>query len=968
MRRLYILGRVDLLDADGTEMRSVLAQPRRLALLAYLAVTSPKSACRRDRLLGLFWSELPQERARKMLNKAVHFLRQTLGEGAIVSRTAEDLTLDARRVWCDAAACTDAMHDERISEALELYRGDLLPSFYIEDAVEFEAWLDSERAGLRRLAARAAHSLAQRCETEGQFTTAIELARRAVELADEDERAVRELLGLLDRLGDRAGALYAYDKFARRMAAEFGAEPAAETQALIGRVRARSEPAPGALRVEAPSVLIRQYTPTSKTPRIFARKWTLVGLGTLAVAVTVAAGFILGGRSGAAVSLDPNVITVLPFRVTGADRSLDYLQEGMVDLLAAKLTGEGGPRAVDPRSALAAWRRAGSGDRDRPRDAAVGVARGLGSGNLLFGEIVGTGQQLVISASLIPVAGGQPKPTSVQGPADSLLPLVDQLAARILTLGAGEGRRLDAATSTSLPALRAYLEGRAAYRRGRYADALQSFNRALDQDSTFALAGLGLLSAAPWSSSDQAVNGQRGVDVAWAHRERLSSRDRTLITAWLGPNYPAGSVHRAFHEAWERAVRVMPDQPEVWYWMGDHLLHVGRTVDVSDWRERAAAAFRHALSLDSTFSAPLHHLLDLTAATGDREATRRLGALALAVDPADYADFLRWRVALGTTDTAALASMRARYDEMSWIDLARILGWMQVDGLDLGEAPRLFQAHRRAIARSDDPALAVWLSWQYLHNAGRPTEATGLLRERAVPEIHPYPSFGLMQTVPHLTAALYMNGDTVLAAEAARRLETALGPPARDGRSRRGQYWNACLLARWYVALGQWERAARVRGRAQVYVTGDQPTQPGPAVLCWLAVDALMAEAQDRVGWRDLVRRLDSLSAMGGCCGLIGPTGPLTPTLDLARLLERAGNVQGALRAVRRRQHHDVTTLSLATHLREEGRLAALAGDTTAAIQAYRHYLALRPDPEPSVAPEVARVRQELERLMRGHR
>ena len=50
--------------------------------------------------------------------------------------------------------------------------------------------------------------------------------------------------------------------------------------------------------------------------------------------------------------------------------------------------------------------------------------------------------------------------------------------------------------------------------------------------------------------------------------------------------------------------------------------------------------------------------------------------------------------------------------------------------------------------------------------------------------------------------------------------------------------------------------------------------------------------------------------------------------------------------------------------LREEGRLAALAGDREGAIEAYSHYLALRHSPEPSVKPEVDQVRAELAALV----
>src|SRR3989475_1533496 len=53
-----ILGALNLLGADGHELKSVLAQPKRVALLAYLAAATPRRLHRRDSLLALFWPEL----------------------------------------------------------------------------------------------------------------------------------------------------------------------------------------------------------------------------------------------------------------------------------------------------------------------------------------------------------------------------------------------------------------------------------------------------------------------------------------------------------------------------------------------------------------------------------------------------------------------------------------------------------------------------------------------------------------------------------------------------------------------------------------------------------------------------------------------------------------------------------------------------------------------------------------------
>src|SRR4051812_24466737 len=76
------------------------------------------------------------------------------------------------------------------------------------------------------------------------FTTAVASARRAVELSSGDERLLRELLELCERLGDRVGAVHAYDEFARRLQSEYGVEPSTETRAVIERIRDRRDSAP----------------------------------------------------------------------------------------------------------------------------------------------------------------------------------------------------------------------------------------------------------------------------------------------------------------------------------------------------------------------------------------------------------------------------------------------------------------------------------------------------------------------------------------------------------------------------------------------------------------------------------------------------------------------------------------------------------------------------------------------------
>jgi serine/threonine protein kinase len=241
MIRLRVLGSVDLADPRGAELTAVLAQPKRLAILVYLVV-SP-GFHRRDALLAMFWPELDTRRARASLNQAVGFLRKELGgrpESVIVSRGGAELGINSDGIWCDVSAFRVYIQAERYSEALDLYPGDLLPGFHSVPSSEFHEWLENERVRLRTTAVRAAREVAQVNERARHYTTAVTSARRAVELSGLDERAVRDLLTLLDRLGDRAGAINAYDEFARHLATELEAEPSAETVALVEQIRHRA--------------------------------------------------------------------------------------------------------------------------------------------------------------------------------------------------------------------------------------------------------------------------------------------------------------------------------------------------------------------------------------------------------------------------------------------------------------------------------------------------------------------------------------------------------------------------------------------------------------------------------------------------------------------------------------------------------------------------------------------------------
>jgi DNA-binding SARP family transcriptional activator len=239
--QLRTLGGSDLTDSDGRgELHAILVQPKRFGLLVYLALAHSHRFRRRDTLVTLFWPELDAEHARGALRQGLRFLRGELGPGVLITRGEEEVGVNREALCCDATEFHLACQSADWKRALDLYRGDLLAGVYLsETSAEFERWLESERDSLRRLAAAGAWSLVSVAEQAGDLVAAAPWARRAVELSPDDEAAVRRCMRLLDRRGERAGALQVYEAFRLRLAADYDAVPAPETEALLESIRGR---------------------------------------------------------------------------------------------------------------------------------------------------------------------------------------------------------------------------------------------------------------------------------------------------------------------------------------------------------------------------------------------------------------------------------------------------------------------------------------------------------------------------------------------------------------------------------------------------------------------------------------------------------------------------------------------------------------------------------------------------------
>lgn len=661
-------------------------------------------------------------------------------------------------------------------------------------------------------------------------------------------------------------------------------------------------------------------------------------------------------------ALDANAVAVLPFRVAGADAELAFLHEGMVDLLAAKFTGAGGLRAVDPQAVLSAVRTQGGPEGEQPSGAAAMAARAVGAGLVLTGSVVGVPSQVTLSGTLVETASGKTRAqASVEGPADDLSELVDRLAASLMSLSAGEAeQRLSSLTSRSLPALQSYLDGQAAYRKSRFDEAITHFNRAVEQDSTFTLAWFGLQLAASWGGAPELEEARAR---AWTDRERLSPRDRALLLAYTGRGYPHEpyAVSEVIELA-EDAIQHAPDRPDTWYLLGDRYYHFGALIGAPDAAVRARANFERAVELDSTFLLPLVHLVELTAAERDLEALDRFGSMYLAADTGGaYGPVVRWQMVSGAGDPAALRSLRERLPELSTETLALLLGLWRRELLLREDADAIAELlmSRTGTRVERQRALFAVLGHRLLRGqqqslAALESEANRLMGESWPPE-------------DQLLSILYQDLDPARAPAAVEVLERRWsGFESLDPEEHHSAIWGQCALEQWRLWEGEPGTAAeslrRIRAVAEPADSVPAATRALQRQACTLVLEALLAVTTGATDADEAVRRLDAFLLEGRPIGVYRIHGHMI----LARLWERAGEAALALAALERQTE----ALDLGPDpwtRREEGRLAALIGDRERAIRAYEAYLAMRPDPEPPIDAEAAAVRDELQRLLSDH-
>ncbi|MEO5566907.1 MAG: bacterial transcriptional activator domain-containing protein [Gemmatimonadaceae bacterium] len=813
---------------------------------------------------------------------------------------------------------------------------------------EFERWADAHRQQRRDQIIAVLHVLADQARDAGNLTTAIERRRRLLTLDPLDSCAAYRLIELLSATGNLAGAirqLEMHESLIRReLDIPLPSELVELRRALIARPSGPVE-RPGAEVLPAPELPIT--VETQRRPTRSDRNTVLRVAAAAGLVAVIAGGLTFQPPQPPAPALFDRQVVVAPFRVSGADPSLGFLRDGLVELISIRLGGDSAVQPLDPGGVLRAWRRAGLADGETERGEFVRVAGALGARGLVTGSVVGDARHIVVSASVVDVGDTTRRVmASADGPLDSLSAIVDRLAGRLLIGSAGETERFTRTVTPSPVSLRAFLDGLALYRAGAYAHAARRLEQALHADSTFALAAFQLaLSADRINASEQH---DRALSLAWTYREELGERDRLHLTAFAGPRYPSPSTETEQLAAWEALVARSPDRAEALVELAGRFVRSGRLLGALHADRRAAALLGQALRIDPDAPSARALLLLTSAHTGDTSlvTTQMSGPRARRGFPA----WAEWRGAIALGDSQALRRVRASMASLSGAELSAIGRLSQFDASSVEDGERALALKRLRARRGSDQVDAILAQHSLALNRGRPTLALDLTEqlEEAQPGLRAHLRLRVLD-------ALYGGGDSAAAAVAAARLAPIVdAAPSEVASMRALQLADACVLAQWRIATSELSSVRRtISALRSAGVPRDAVPIGANPHTCAALLDASLTTMQQPRRALGRVVALDSLMLGGPAANDAGAYAHLL----LARLYERLGKPDRALAAIRRRPYLDGWPRYLATARREEGRLAIQVGDRDGSLRAYGQYLVLRNAPEPFVATEVAEVR-----------
>lgn len=549
---LRLLGGATARNAEGTAV-GVAAHRHVIALLALLA-GAPSEESGRSKLVGLLWPDSTERAARNRLNTYVHRIRDQLGRDVLLS-VGDRLRLNRDVVDCDVWRFEEALEAKRYARAVELYDGPLLDGFVLSGSPAFEQWADRESERLARAYRAALSTLAEEAEGRGEFNVASSWWQELAWEDPYDSRIAIRLMHALRAAGNPAAAVRAGRAHVAHLGEELGVEPTADLRELI-----------------------------------------------VALETTPADPSTVAGPGPRGPDLDERAVAILPFESLGGGEAALFA-DGLHNDLLTRLSRVRGITVISRSSVL----------RYRPGSASIpDIGRELGAATVVEASVQRLGDRLRLNVQLIDARRDAHRWAQtfertltvtnmfdIQGELAGMI--TESLRARLTEREREQA--MEWTPTTNLEAYRMHAMGRARLdertERGMRR-AATSFRQALELDSEYALAWVGLADALTLLADYGFEGAPNVLPEAEQAAVRALDLDPDLAEAHASLGLVA-SVRRDGPESIRRlarAVELRPAYAEACNWSSWVSSLLGRPQDALAWAQRAVEL--DPLSAEST--------------------------------------------------------------------------------------------------------------------------------------------------------------------------------------------------------------------------------------------------------------------------------------------------------------------------------------------------------------------------------
>jgi len=236
------------------------------ALLVYLIVEV--SAQRRESLFTLLWPGMPEKSARHNLRQVLYALRQTFPE--VAARESDEtvplILTNRNTIQINPEALVDAdfyqldhllretqRHDhpdlsrcehciQSLEKVVDLYSGEFLRDFYLEDSNPFEDWVEAVRETYRHKILDALETLADIFIQNQASEQAFQYINQQLDIDHLRECAHRQRVEAYWLSGRRVEALRHYHQYSQLLREELDIDPSKEMKDLYKQIRTQSAP------------------------------------------------------------------------------------------------------------------------------------------------------------------------------------------------------------------------------------------------------------------------------------------------------------------------------------------------------------------------------------------------------------------------------------------------------------------------------------------------------------------------------------------------------------------------------------------------------------------------------------------------------------------------------------------------------------------------------------------------------